>query len=414
MSESNDAILQRAYELIENDELEQAQELLAPLLEADADNASLWWVYAHAVRDTAIGQVALERVMELDPAYPGAGELKDDLLQFQSGDDDFVALARGDNADAPVAANLEIDDWEDLQPASDTEAEVSSSRKGFALLGIVLVLVAAGAGLVASGAIVLPDWLSGLLPTPEPAIVVVSPPTEAEPPAATQPVATAAPDQVLDNAEETAATITDADELTTAEPTAAPTEVEQEEPTAEPTAASVDNEEAESTAEPTATSVDSDEMESTAEPTAASVDNEEAESTAEPTVEGETGTAASQEPSSTSAFVSLLAERIDGFSVAPPSSEYFETEMGKTLVIQVCAVPGPEFTGRLKTVMHTAASIVADIPKDADAVGVELFYCVDDEISRLNFIGVLVSQLQQFANQEIDDKEFQRAWQPLP
>lgn len=86
--------------------------------------------------------------------------------------------------------------------------------------------------------------------------------------------------------------------------------------------------------------------------------------------------------------------------------------MGKTLVIQLCAVPGPDFTGRLKTVLHAAASIVAAIPTEADALGVELIYCVD-EISRLNFIGVPVSQLQQFANAEIDDKEFQRAWQPL-
>ena len=337
MSEKNDAVLRRAYEFIENDELERAQEILAPLLEADTDNASLWWVYTHAVRDKAIGQAALDRVIELDPAYPGAGELKADLLEFQSGGDDFVALEHSENGSAPASADFDIDDWEDLQPALETEVEASSSRKGFALLAIVLVIIAAGAGLVASGAIELPDWLSGLLPTPEPVVIVVSAPTEQEPPLTIQPEETAAPDQVLLPSQATPG----AHGLATAE----------------------------------------------------SVEDEDVESAA--------------------AFVRLIAEGIEDFPIVSAPPGIYQTGLGNTVVIQACAVPGSEFSDRLKTVMYTVADTAEDIPEAADAIGVGLLNCADEDAS-LRIIGVLASQIQQFANEEIDDKEFQRAWQPLP
>ena len=59
MSDTSNGILQRAYTHIENDEPEKAQEILAPLLQDDANNAHLWWVYTHAVSDASIGQAAL-------------------------------------------------------------------------------------------------------------------------------------------------------------------------------------------------------------------------------------------------------------------------------------------------------------------------------------------------------------------
>ena len=56
MSDTTAALLRQAYSLIENDELEKAQEILAPLLEKDANNVHLWWVYTHAVRDALSGR----------------------------------------------------------------------------------------------------------------------------------------------------------------------------------------------------------------------------------------------------------------------------------------------------------------------------------------------------------------------
>ena len=177
MSKSNDAILQRAYELIEKDELEQAQEILAPLLEADASNASLWWVYTHAMRDRAIGQAALDRVLEIDPSYPGARELKADLQQIQAQEDEFAALRQGGNGSAPQKTAYDIDDWEDLQPAVDSQRSSRAIGRGAIVVVLALAIVVAGLGLVVSGAVELPAWLTDLFPSPEPAVIVVAAPT---------------------------------------------------------------------------------------------------------------------------------------------------------------------------------------------------------------------------------------------
>ena len=92
MSDSTNAVLQRAYELIEQDELEQAQAILTPLLETESDNASLWWVYTHSLRDRAIGLLALDRVLELDPSYPGASDLKADVDVIHERDEELAGL----------------------------------------------------------------------------------------------------------------------------------------------------------------------------------------------------------------------------------------------------------------------------------------------------------------------------------
>ena len=369
MSESNHAILQRAYELIENDELEQAQEILAPLLETDAENASLWWVYTHAQRDSTMGQAALSRVLELDPAFPGAGELKADVLQLESAEDDFVALEQRDNGNGLSAAPLDIDDWEDLQPAANAETDSSAFRRGFVILVVALVIVVAGAGLVASGAIELPAWLSGLFPTPEPAVIVVSAPTDESTPSAVEPEETAMPALDESDAGPTVMASPEADE---AVPTAAATDETVEEGSEEPTA----------------------------------------EPTAEPTIGAGPSPTPDADRSVVLAFISQVAEGVSDFAIDPAASGMHTSGLGNTLVIQVCAVPGPEFNERLNIVLNAVVGEADDIPQTVEAVGVGLLNCDDDDAS-LRIIGVQVSQILEFANEVIDAKDFQRAWQPL-
>ena len=174
MSDSTNQVLQRAYDLIENDDLEQAQSILSPLLESDADNPSLWWVYAHAVRDSSIGQMALDRVLSLDPSFPGAAELKADALELEKQQDDLIGIEANGDDRALSASDISIDDWEDLEPAVATESEPSGRRWGFVLLVALLLIVATGAALVASGAVNLSELLSGFLPTTEPVVIVIS------------------------------------------------------------------------------------------------------------------------------------------------------------------------------------------------------------------------------------------------
>ncbi len=369
MSESNDAILQRAYELIEKDELEQAQEILTPLLESDSNNASLWWVYTHAVRDKVIGQAALARVLELDPAYPGARELKADLQQIQAQEDEFVALEQGDNGGAPAAAAFDIDDWEDLQPAIESQESASALRRGAILAISVLAIVVLGLGLFVSGAVEMPSWLSDLFPTPEPAVIVVAAPTDEQDLGMAEVASTSVPVEAGAQVEVTAL---------------APLEDETPEASAETAAATASPATAESTAE----------------------------STADATAEIEASPTPDIAVAVLVAFINLVADHISEFEIDASAGSIQSTDLGITLVFQVCAVPGPEYSGRIDGVMKAIVSTLEYIPEAVEAVGVGLLNC-DDANARARVIGVRVGDIQDYAGEEMEYKDFQRSWQPL-
>ncbi len=390
MSESSKAILQRAYTLIENGELEKAQEILAPLLQDDADNAHVWWVYTHAVQDASMGLAALERVLELDPKYPGARELKADVLEAQAKDPDLVALEARRSGAPGAAAAIDVDDWEDLQPAVETDANGSSFRGRFALLVVVLVIVVGG-GLVLSGALDLSQLLSGILPSPEPQVIVVSEstaePTSAnpvsEPTSASQ---ASEPTSVIVDSEATVAPVVAA--TATSEPVAEAMPQEADVNATEVIAPATEQ-------EPTATA--------TRRPTATSTPK--ASPTPTPTISSDSIRIAS--------FVSSVAETISDFTIVPLQSGMLPTKLGDTLVIIVCAVPGPEFNQRLNTVLTAVVTLEADLPENIEAVAAGLVNC-DDEDADLRIVGVTRATISAFANEEIDSKDFQRAWQPLP
>ena len=365
MSDTTNAVLQRAHELIENDELEQAQALLAPLLETDDKNPALWWVYTHALRDQSIGQLALDRVLELDPSYPGANELKKDVLEVQARDPDFLQLDANEGPAAQEAAGGAVDDWDDLQPEIEASDESAGGRAGVVALAVILFIVAAGIALVASGAIDISEVLSGILPTPEAEVIVVSAPTDE--PVATEPAVDEPASEVTP---EVGAQATEA-------PTVAPTD----EPTAEA---------------PTA--------EATEAPALATTADTVAEPEATPTVD--------EASNPLSAFVRAVADSISEFAIDRRASAVSNTLLGRTIVIQVCAVPGAEFNARLSKVINTMVDLADSIPEETEAVAAGLLNC-DDEDAALRVIGVSVEIIQQYLDEDIDSREFQRAWQPL-
>lgn len=363
MSDTSTALLQKAYSHIENDEREKAQEILAPLLEDDANNAHLWWVYTHAAPDASIGQAALERVLEIDPQYPGARELKADVLEAQSKDPDLIALGAGESVAEAESSPLDVDDWEDLQPAVETAAGGSSTRVRSIILAIALVVIAIGA-IVLSGAVDLNELLAGLLPSPSPQVIIVAEST-GEPPSADDARAATAASEVLALLDDEASS-----EAGDGGPAATAPQREGE-------AAPVE------TAEATAT------VGATATPS--------------PTI--------SPGSAGITAFVSLLAEEITEFPIDLSQSGTLPTELGNTLVIVVCAMSGSEFNTRLDTVLKTVASFANRLPDEIEAVAAGLMNCDDDASIRI--IGVSRETIEAFANEEIKAKEFQRAWQPM-
>lgn len=348
MSDASAALLRQAYELIENDELEQAQEVLAPLLEGDAGSAHLWWVYAHALRDTGMGQAALERVLALDPDYPGARELKADVLEAQSKDPDLIAFDSSEPIGAQNAVDHQIEDWENLPREAVPKADGASWRGRLAML-LVLLIIVAGGGLVLSGAVDLPQLLSEILPSPEPQVVVVTEPTS-EPAAAVDESSSVSTD--LEDELRSGADSSDEAEEPGVEP--APMERLQPEPTTPPVFVVAD----------------------------------------------------------VAAFVELVAAEIDEFEIDQSGTNMQSTELGNTLVMRVCAIPGPEFNKRLESVLSAVASLLDDLPEGIEAVGAGLVNC-DDESAVLRVIGGARALFADFADGRIKAKEFQRAWQPL-
>jgi len=126
MSNQTTVALQDAFDLIEENQLAEAREILKPLLESEPNNPTVWWVYAHAVEDGDEGIRALDKVLELDPTYPDATELKSQI------------------------SNTKIDNYDDLDFEEDSTKQKVESRQNplrNILLIIVVVIIALFAGL---------------------------------------------------------------------------------------------------------------------------------------------------------------------------------------------------------------------------------------------------------------------------
>lgn len=379
MSEGTDAALRRAHELIENDQLEQARELLTPLLETAGNNPALWWVYAHALADSETGLAALDRLLALDPTYPGARELKAQALSAQGepAGDLYSALNQASVPSsvasfASFADESKIDDWEAIKPSVEEPPANSRAGRGFVLIVVALLILASGAVFVLSGAVDLGSILTqDTAPTAQstneaptgPIIVVIEtglpesatalPPT---------PASTAAAPIVS-----TIATAIQSAEAET-QPTLDPTL----DPTLEPTLL------------PTAT------LDVLAEPTAT----------------------ATLSPAQAASFIELISRQITDFPIDTARSSARATQLGMTIDVLVCSAAGQEFNARLNAVLDAAADTLASMPAQVAAFAVSLLDCANPNDS-VRTIGVSRASLADYAAGIIAADAFQEAWQLL-
>lgn len=135
-----DDALSRAFQLIEDGQLEDAREIIQSVLADDEDNADAWWIYAHAVEDADEGRRALNRVADLDPKYPGLN----DLMTYHLDEADAAsmppesALDLGDD----LFDGLDDEDEEDDDGYFDDEPEkVEGGNPWFRRLLIVAVIL---------------------------------------------------------------------------------------------------------------------------------------------------------------------------------------------------------------------------------------------------------------------------------
>jgi len=79
MNQNIEVALKQVFSLIEAGNLEDAKALLRPVLELEKDNADVWWLYSHAVTDAETARLALNNVLRIDPTYPDARDLLNQL-----------------------------------------------------------------------------------------------------------------------------------------------------------------------------------------------------------------------------------------------------------------------------------------------------------------------------------------------
>ena len=131
MSDVTEQALLQAYELIEDDKLSEAEALLKPILEQDADNADAWWLYAHAVADPETARMALNQVLRLDDSYEGAQELMGKLREAYPSDDvEPVAMSLVPPSTLPNLPEDEDVESPDFLSEMDMAAEPERTSSG--------------------------------------------------------------------------------------------------------------------------------------------------------------------------------------------------------------------------------------------------------------------------------------------
>lgn len=75
MTDPNEGKLQQVYELIQQGRLDEAKEILQPILQADSPNADAWWLWANAVSEPEDAREALKKVLLYAPGHAEARQL---------------------------------------------------------------------------------------------------------------------------------------------------------------------------------------------------------------------------------------------------------------------------------------------------------------------------------------------------
>lgn len=402
MNDQTQQALAEAFELIEADKLSEARAVLKPMLTTHRDNPDVWWLYAHAVTDADEARTALNQVLRLDPNYPDAAQLLNNLenqvparrsaVTVVDSEPGFLADIPPTLPDLPEPEDEELADIVDLDAEKKIEAEEPSRTRLLLLAALGLVALA-----VIVAIAVLTSQPRGAIPTPTSEGIAAQ--------ASSTPLAFLPEETAFPTLEETepgveATEMATEQALATAENTAAPTEtvVETEvvsEPTASPTRPRPTTRPTETptrTPEPSATPTQ------TASPTSEAIVTS-ASNTAIPT------TAASAAGGPLDAYIQALIPH----GIAPGGVGIEQTLQGNTVVANICTNPGPELRTKLPVVMDVIAR--QPVSASVDAVGTRMVNCADN--TPLLVIVVPIGDAQEYASGSLSEEDFQARWKSL-
>lgn len=175
MTEMTGRSLNAAYEAIKAKDLAKARDVLSAYLADNPNDVDAWWLYSYAVTDVEQGKEALQTVLRLDPAYPGARELLTELEESTVPDSIAahapVEMRPLSSLQPTIADDFEIDeevefdfeDVDDLPPLEDEENEERSASRLPLILGAALLVA-----LLLAALFILPSLNST---APEPTVV---------------------------------------------------------------------------------------------------------------------------------------------------------------------------------------------------------------------------------------------------
>lgn len=346
------SVLQDAYELIQQGQLDDAKALLDARRQEFANNADYWWLVAHSTTDPEEGRAALGRVLLLDKDYPGARELDDEVRYAEQ-----------------LAA-----------PPSEKKR-----RSRLPLLALVALLVVA----LGIGAVLLLNNRGDDQSTP-----VALATDDATTPLATEVVdadatATAAAIETL----EASSVATDeapptAEMLTEVPPTAT------EAPTDEPTAAATPTQ-----VPPTSTPTP---VPPTATPVPPTATNEPATATPDTPPASATLIAQNQEP------VFVTYEFMQG-QLTPPNGVFI---VGDMLSISLCAVPGIGAGNAVRDLLMTVSIGTSELDPSTRMIEIGIVDCANNNQEQ-RVISVPRDSVEAYARGEITLQQLQQAIRPV-
>lgn len=395
------ATLNEAYQLIENGQLARARTLLMPLLTANSNDPDVWWLYTHASEDPVEGRRALEKVLELSPAYPGASALYQELTGTapQPRVRPLKPLGQPTPAAPPTLPDLPGSAPRTAaEPTLDEFDEIAEETRGRRLPIRLIALVAIIALILIGLLFVLSQQQPPAPPATEtPAVAVV--------PTTTEVLAT----------QEASAT---QEIVMTAEPTAATTEAVV--PTVEviPTEQIATAEEIVITQEPVAIATaeispqQTEEASPTPERPTATNTAVPATDTAVPGVATATIVAQSVPAETPTSSIDDLYTALVNFNVTPPDGiSTAATVLGNTLVVKACGTPGPGASQVLTDIMEIVTTRLNTLDTSIEALGVNISDCSAGAPGRT--VAVPIGTARAYARREIDMREFQRLWRPV-
>jgi hypothetical protein len=351
MDNTTEQNLALAFELIENDRLNDAVIVLEPMLERETNNADVWWLYAHAVSDPNKARNALNNVLRLDPNYPGATDLAKSL------DTKYPAPAATTiKSLSPTPASSAPDILPDIEPEDDVsdlfEDDIFEDEEAVVLVGTTAsrrrFLVPLAAALIVVVLVI--------------ALIIINPFKGAAP----IPTATT-------GAQVAVAT-------STGELIVPPTEVTTETPTDEP----IPTQEVESVpTEPEPTATETEEV-----VTATEVVTSEA-TTSPDTLD-----------------FSSLSSALSDYNVPEDGIEVMTTDLGDTLVVTVCGD-----RSALADVMDIVVNESVAFGDSVDGIGVSIGDCASPSTMRV--IGATMNDVAAYTAGTLSMQEFKRLWRPI-